>query len=35
MLSYPPGWDTLGWDNISKDVQILGTDLSPVEEYYS
>ena len=26
------GWDTIGWDNISPDVQILGIDLSPVGE---
>ena len=26
------GWDSIGWDNISPDVQILGTDLSPVGE---
>ena len=32
MLSQPRGWDTLGWDNISPDVQISGTDLSPVGE---
>ena len=25
-------WDTIGWDNISPDVQILGIDLSPVGE---
>ena len=27
-LSQPGGWETLGWDNISWEVQILGTDLS-------
>ena len=27
------GWDTIGWDNISPDVQILGIDLSLVGEY--
>ena len=32
MLSTPWGWDTLGWDNISLDVQMLGTYLSPVGE---
>ena len=26
------GWDTIGWENISPDVQILGIDLSPVGE---
>ena len=26
------GWDTIGWGNISPDVQILGIDLSPVGE---
>ena len=26
------GWDTIGWDNISPDVHILGIDLSPVGE---
>ena len=29
----PGGWDTFGWDNISPDMQILGTDLSPVGEW--
>ena len=29
------GWDTIGWDNISPDVQILGIDLSPVGENIS
>ena len=26
------GWDSIGWDNISPDVQSLGIDLSPVGE---
>ena len=32
MLSHSIGCDTLGWDNISSDVQILCTALSPVGE---
>ena len=32
IMSPTGGWDTLEWDNISQDVQILGTYLSPVGE---
>ena len=28
------GWDTIGWDNFSPEVQILGIDLSPVGEIF-
>ena len=33
-MSHSWGWDTLGCDNISSDVSILGINLSPVGEIF-